>query len=115
MEDIQRYRNRRLTDVERNFYDAMQITVQGLSAYIARYADLAEALLKEPALGYDRSQLEHIQAACRKLAWQPAQTFPEALQMVWFLMCFVDYDSFGRLDQYLLPYYRVQPGAGHER
>jgi pyruvate-formate lyase len=112
MEDIQRYRSRRMTDVERNFYDAMQITIQGLSAYIARYADLAGALLEQPALGYDRSQLEHIQTACRKLAWQPAQTFPEALQMVWFLMCFVDYDSFGRFDQYLLPYYQASRVQG---
>ena len=112
MDDIQCYRNRRMTDVERNFYDAMQITVQGLSTYITRYADLAEALLDQAALGYDRQQLEHIQTACRRLAWQPAQTFPEALQMVWFLMCFVDYDSFGRFDQYLLPYYHSSRAQG---
>jgi formate C-acetyltransferase len=112
MEDIQRYRDRRLTDVERNFYDAMQITVQGLSAYIARYTDLAGALLERSAPGYDRQQLEHIQRACRRLAWQPAQTFPEALQMTWFLMCFVDYDSFGRFDQYLLPYYETSRAHG---
>jgi len=112
MEDIQRYRDRRLTDVERNFYDAMQITVEGLSAYITRYADLAGELLEQSASGYDRSQLEHIQSACRKLAWQPAENFPEALQMTWFLMCFVDYDSFGRLDQYLLPYYEASRAQG---
>jgi pyruvate-formate lyase len=112
MEDIQRYRNRHLTDVERNFYDAMQITVEGLSAYIDRYADLAGELLEGSATGYDRSQLEHIQSACRKLAWQPAETFPEALQMTWFLMCFVDYDSFGRLDQYLMPYYEASRAQG---
>jgi len=112
MEDIQRYRSRPLPDVERNFYDAMQITVQGLSTYIARYADLAEALLDQAAPGYDRPQLEHIQTACRNLAWQPAQTFAEALQMTWFLMCFVDYDSFGRFDQYLLPYYQSSRAQG---
>jgi len=112
MEDIQRYRSRRMTDVERNFYDAMQITVEGLSAYITRYADLAKSLLEQPAPSYDISQLELIQSACRKLAWQPAETFPEALQMTWFLMCFVDYDSFGRLDQYLLPYYQSSRAQG---
>ena len=112
LEDIQHYRDRRMTDVERNFYDAMQITVEGLSAYITRYADLAGELLEQPASGFDRSQLEHIQSACRKLAWQPAETFPEALQMTWFLMDFVDYDSFGRLDQYLLPYYEASRVQG---
>jgi pyruvate-formate lyase len=112
LEDIVHYRDRRLTDVERNFYDAMQITVEGLSTYIARYADLAETLLNAAIPGYDRQQLEHIRAACRHLAWQPAQSFPQALQMVWFLMCFVDYDSFGRLDQYLLPYYQASRAQG---
>ncbi len=112
LEDIRRYRDCRLTDVERNFYDAMQITVEGLSAYIARYADLAETLLRDAALGYDRQQLEHIQAACRKLARQPADTFEEGLQLVWFVMCFVDYDSFGRLDQYLLPCYEASRAQG---
>lgn len=112
LEDIRRYRDRRLTDVERNFYDAMQITVEGLSVYIARYADLAETLLKEAASSYDQRQLEHIQAACHKLAWQPAQTFPEALQMVWFVMVFVDYDSFGRLDQYLRSCYESSRAQG---
>ena len=87
--DIQRYRHRPLPDVARNFYDAMQITVQGLSTYISRYADLAGRLLNQGTAGYHPEQLEHIQATCRKLAWQPASTFPEALQMVWFLMCFV--------------------------
>lgn len=112
LEDIRRFRDRRLTDVERNFYDAMQITVEGLSTYINRYADLAEALLKEAASGYDRGQLEHIRSACRKLAHQPAETFAEALQMVWFVMCFVDYDSFGRADQYLLPCYQASRAQG---
>lgn len=81
MEDIQGYRDRHLTDVEKNFYEAMQITIQGLSTYIGRYADLAQALIDQVAPGYDLGQLELIQASCRKLAWQPAQTFPEALQM----------------------------------
>jgi pyruvate-formate lyase len=112
LEDIRRYRDRRLTDVERNFYDAMQITVEGISAYIARYADLAETLLRDAAPGYDPQQLEHIRTACRKLAWQPAETFAEGMQLVWFVMCFVDYDSFGRLDQYLLPCYEFSRAQG---
>ncbi len=101
-----------MTDVERNFYRAMEITVEGLAAYIARYADLAETLLKSPRPGECPDALEHIRAICRKISWEPAQTFPEALQMMWFIMCFMDYDSFGRFDQYIWPAYETSRSAG---
>ncbi len=145
-----RKRRRPLSSAERNFYEAMEITVRGLSAYVGRYADLAQALLDAMAGGkgegrdrhilpeptpartpgdpgldardgvlagaslddYEPGQLRHIVAACRNLAWGPACSFPEALQMMWFLMCFVDYDSFGRADQYLLPSYKISKSQG---
>jgi pyruvate-formate lyase len=112
IEDIQRYRDRPLSPVEQNFYEAMEITTRGLSTYISRYADLAQELLMEGQPGYDPDQLKHIHAACAHFALGPARTFAEALQMVWFLMCFVDYDSFGRTDQYLLPYYQASRDQG---
>ena len=112
LEDIRHYRNRRLTDVERNFYDAMEITAEGLSTYIARYAALAETYLREGRTGYDPDMLVQIRDHCRKIACEPAQTFAEALQLVWFMMCLVDYDSFGRFDQYLQPYYEASRAAG---
>ncbi len=112
LEDIRRYRGRPLTQVERNFYDAMEITVQGLSTYIARYAEHAGDSLDSGNPHYDPQALRHIQNACRRLAWEPARTFPEAMQMMWFTMCFVDYDSFGRADQYLLPYYEASRAQG---
>jgi pyruvate-formate lyase len=111
-EDIERFRKRQLTDVEKNFYDAMRITVQGLSNHIVRYADLAESLLQENCPGYDPDQLRHIAETCRHLAWDPAQTFPQSLQMMWFLLGFVDYDSIGRFDQYMLPYYTYSRNQG---
>lgn len=116
LELIQQAQTRKLSPVQRNFYTAMEITTRGLSAYITRYAALAEDLLAETQLpdGFERLQLEHIAAACRRLAWNPARNFPEALQMTWFLMCFVDYDSFGRSDQYLYPYYQASRSQGME-
>jgi pyruvate-formate lyase len=112
MQDIERYRSRPMTDVERNFYDAMEITVQGLSIYISRYADLAEAIIRDNTPGYDQDQLRHILTICRHIAWEPAQSFAQALQLMWFMMCFVDYDSFGRFDQYMLPYYEFSRDQG---
>ncbi len=112
LDEIRRFRSRPLTDVERNFYDAMEITLAGLAAYINRYADLAEALLAEGAPGYSPEQLTAVAQNCRQAAWGPARTFPEGLQLVWFLMCFVDYDSFGRFDQYLYPCFAASQAAG---
>ncbi len=105
LKDVLRYRKRKLTAVESNFYTAMELTIQGLSAYIQRYADLAESLLSSGEPGYDRELLTEIMQNCRWISWRPAQTLPQALQLAWFVMCFVDYDSFGRFDQYILPYY----------
>lgn len=112
LEDIERYRSRPLSAVQRNFYEAMQITVQGMAAFITRYAELAEARLAEARPTDDPHALRHIQAACRRLAWQPVGSLPEALQLIWFVMCFVDYDSFGRFDQYALPGYETSRAAG---
>ena len=112
LEDIARFRSRPLMDVERNFYDAMEITVQGMAAYIGRYADLAETLIQDETPGYNREALEQVLGACRSLTRYPARSLPEALQMVWFVMCFVDYDSFGRFDQYVLPCYERSRAAG---
>jgi pyruvate-formate lyase len=110
--DIHAYRSRPLSAVERNFYDAMEITIQGLSVYITRYADLADDLRQRSVPGYDPEQLIHISSACRSIAAGPAKNLPEALQLMWFVLCFVDYDSFGRFDQYILPFYEISRAAG---
>ncbi len=55
---------------------------------------------------------------CAHLAEQPARTFHEALQLVWFVHLGIKLDdggvghSFGRFDQYLLPYLRADLAAG---
>lgn len=103
--DITKYRDRPLTVAEENFYDAMEITVKGISLWIGRFASLAAALLADMPEGYDAEQLESVRTICAKLTHKPAETYPEALQMLWFFMVLTDYDSFGRADQYLLPYF----------
>lgn len=112
LEDIAGYQNRPLAPIERNFYAAMEITVRGMAAFVGRYADLAESLLAEARPDHDPNALRHIQITCRNVAWQPARSLPEALQLIWFVMCFVDYDSFGRFDQYALPGYENSRAAG---
>ena len=112
MRDVLAHRRRPLTAVEANFYTAMEITIQGLAMYIMRYADLAQSYLDRGEAGFDREQLQGIVDTCRQIAWQPARTLPQALQLAWFVMCFMDYDSFGRFDQYCYPYYKAALESG---
>lgn len=112
LEDIHHYRDRPLTGEEKDFYDAMEITVQGISIWISRFASMAQKLLDEKARDYDTDQLVRIQSICANLAHVPARTYPEALQMMWFFMALTDYDSFGRTDQYLYPYFRNSRDSG---
>jgi Pyruvate-formate lyase len=111
-DDIKNSRARELTADERDFYDAMELTVHAISVWFARYADLAQDLLERGAPGYDPEQLLDIAKNCAWLAHGPARDFPEAVQLVWFFMALVDYDSFGRADRYLYPYYKLSRAQG---
>lgn len=104
--------NRPLTQEQEHFYDAMEITVEGISIWFARYAALAQHLLDESVPGYHAEQLMVVRDTCARLTHEPARTYPEALQMMWFFMALTDYDSFGRTDQYLYPYFRTSRDLG---
>ena len=117
--DIRHHRNRPstednapLTQEQEHFYDAMEITVEGISIWFSRYAALAQRLLDESAPSYHTEQLMAVRDTCTRLTHEPAQTYPEALQMMWFFMALTDYDSFGRTDQYLYPYFRYSRDRG---
>jgi len=92
------------------FYDALRLTVEGMQAYIRRHAELAERLANQPDC--DGQWLREIAAVCRHVAHSPPETFHQAVQLQWFLMTFGDYDSFGRYDQYMAPFYDADIAAG---
>ena len=68
-----------------------------------------------------RAQLNTIAQICRKVPAQPAETFSEALQSVWFIQLVLQIESnghsvsLGRFDQYLYPYYKADKNAGAPR
>jgi pyruvate-formate lyase len=112
LDDIRRFRDRPCTNEEKNFYDAMEITVRGIIVWFGRFSDLADRLIEEKQQGFDMDQLSAIRDICGRLAHNSAETYPEALQMAWFFMALTDYDSFGRADQYLYPYFRRSREGG---
>ena len=92
------------------FYRAVLIVIEAVIAYAGRFASLAE---KEAATATPERAKELLEIAriCRKVPMEPAETFHEALQSVWFIHLILQIESnghslsFGRLDQFCYPYF----------
>ncbi len=99
-----------LSHEQRDFYRAQEIVLKAASAFMLRYAELAEKLSTRKDDGYKAERLETIAGNCRRLAVRPAEGYYEALQSIWFLFVLLQAESNassfspGRLDQYLYPY-----------
>ena len=94
------------------FYDAAEISLVACIRLIERYAAEAVRLASEATDPRWAAELREIAECCARIAHQPAESFRDALQLMWF--CFLtaalsnseSHHCFGpgRLDQYLLPY-----------
>ncbi len=96
---------------KRNFYRAALITLKAVVAYAQRYAEYAEACADEENNKKRKEELLRIADICRRVPLNPAQSFYEALQSIWFIQAVLQIESnghsmsLGRLDQTLLPYF----------
>ena len=99
------------------FYKAVLIVIEAVKGFAERYAALAEekAESAEPAR---KAELLEIARICRKVPYQPAESFQEALQSVWFIQLILQIESnghslsYGRFDQYIYPYYAADLEKG---
>ena len=105
-------------DLKRSyFYRAILIVLDAVEAFSLRYASLAEEQAKSAEPGRAKELLE-IARICRKVPMQPAGSFHEALQSVWLLHVILQIESnghslsYGRMDQYVYPYYEASRKAG---
>lgn len=95
------------------------IAVKAVKTFTARYADEAERLaaVADPQRAVELKEIARI---CRKVPWNPPNSFYEALQALWFthmlVMVSESYPgpgvSFGRFDQYLYPFLEGDIGSG---
>lgn len=95
-----------------HFYQAFAGVVDAVIRFANRYADLAESMAQEKTTDETRRrELLKLADICRKVPANPAETFYEAVQFVWLIHLILQIESnghsysYGRLDQYLKPYY----------
>ena len=94
------------------FLQGVAITLDAVSAHIERYADLAREMARQEPRTERCEELLQIAANCAHIAHQPPETFWQALQLCYFIQLILQIESnghsvsFGRMDQYLYPWYR---------
>ena len=100
----------------RAFVEAALLCYQALERYIRRYAQ--EAAQAATACPEAEHGLERIAAACARVSSEPPTSLQEALQLLWLIIlplmkvCGCGVFDFGRMDQYLLPFYRRDLESG---
>lgn len=117
--EIETARQREMEPDARDALDAFAIACAAARDLAVRYAEEAERLARQTA-PQCASELREIARICRKVPWEPAETFHEALQSLWITHMLVltaeSYPgagvSFGRFDQFLYPYFRADLDSG---
>ncbi|MGI6140214.1 MAG: glycyl radical protein, partial [Caldicoprobacterales bacterium] len=99
------------------FYQSILIVIKAVKNFAARYADLAEAQAKK-ADPQRTSELLEMARILRKVPYEPAETLWEAVQSLWLVHLVLQIESnghslsYGRMDQYLYPYYSDDLATG---
>ena len=100
------------------FYDAVIRSARAAIAFAHRYADLADGMA-DVADDPDRAEeLRRIAHVCRRVPENPARTFGEAVQCVYFIHLIAQIESggnsisLGRIDRILDPYYSADLEVG---
>ncbi|WP_426504844.1 formate C-acetyltransferase/glycerol dehydratase family glycyl radical enzyme [Serratia proteamaculans] len=97
---------------QEQFLKAIDLTLEALSAHILRFAELARNMAQAESRRWRSEELLAIAENCELIAHRPPQTFWQALQLCYFIQLTLQIESnghsvsFGRLDQYLYPWYR---------
>ena len=103
---------------KRDFYNAMIIMHTAVCKYIERYAKLCEEKAAAESNARRKSELEQMAANCHQIAVGAPQTFWQALQLFNFATTLIQVESnghsisYGRMDQWLYPYYAKDMEAG---
>ncbi|MDR0601917.1 MAG: glycyl radical protein [Treponema sp.] len=99
------------------FYRAVIIVIDATAAFARRYANLALSMAEYETDKRRRKELLEMSRMLMKVPFEKAETFHEAVQSLWFVHLCLQIESnghslsYGRMDQYLYPYYRADIDA----
>lgn len=100
------------------FYKAVLIVIEAVRDFALRYSALTKQLAEKETEPGRRAELEEMSRICAKVPYEPASSFKEAVQSVWFIQLILQIESnghslsYGRFDQYMYPYYQKDIGEG---
>ncbi|MDY3296601.1 glycyl radical protein, partial [Selenomonas sp.] len=111
-----------LTDpdaIDKNiFYQAVQIVIDAVKNFAQRYSHLASELAEQTTDEARRAELLEMSRITARVPYEPAASFREAVQSVWFIQLILQIESnghslsYGRFDQYMEPYYHADIASG---
>ena len=99
------------------FYKAVLIVIEAVKTYADRFSLLAQEMA-ENAQSHRKDELLEISNICSKVPYEPASSFKEAIQLVWFIQLILQIESnghslsYGRFDQYMYPYLKADLEKG---
>ncbi len=94
------------------FLNATKIALEAAADFARRYADLARSMAKREKDTQRRAELQRMADTCDWVPDNPARSFYEALQSIWFTYIVLMVEgwgpgiNFGRADQYLYSFYK---------
>ena len=119
-EEVEGLLERTASGAKRELLRAIIICCDAIGEFSHRYAEEARRLARAESETGRKEELLKIAEVCDWVPYNPARTFHEALQATWFShmveMIAESYPgpgiSYGRLDQYLYPFYERDIGEG---
>ncbi|MBQ3459584.1 MAG: glycyl radical protein [Solobacterium sp.] len=93
------------------FYKAVLIVIDAVHTFAKRYSTLASELAEKENDPKRKAELEEMSRICARVPYEPAASFKEAVQSVWFIQLILQIESnghslsYGRFDQYMYPYF----------
>ena len=103
---------------KKEFLEAVIIALQAATSFAKRFAKLAKDMAGKEADEKRKAELLQIAEHCQWVPANPARTFWEAMQSLWFSHLLVQIESnghsmgYGRFDQFMYPFYQKDIEAG---
>lgn len=100
------------------FYKAVLVVIAAVRRFAGRYAALAREMAAAEKDEARAAELRQIAETCERVPYEPARSFREAVQSVWFIQLILQIESnghslsYGRFDQYMFPYYEADVASG---